>query len=130
MIQKLQKIIVSKFVISQAILWPTLVFTKNAFAQASDTPINVNLPTPLLSNVTNDVNTVVFTGIFNFVFLMIGSLAVIAIIVSGIRYATSYGNPERMEKAKRNLTFAVIGLIVVLLGYTIAATINTVLLEL
>lgn len=61
-------------------------------------------------------------AIINWLFGIAGALAVIAIIYSGIMYITASGdiakaggNPTQAMKAKKNLTWAIIG-IVVLLG--------------
>lgn len=46
-------------------------------------------------------------------------LAVIFIIVAGIRYITSQGGPDGVKQAKSTLTNAIIGLIVSAAGYLI-----------
>ncbi|MCB9820286.1 hypothetical protein H6796_03245 [Candidatus Nomurabacteria bacterium] len=50
---------------------------------------------------------------------IIGTLAVIMLIIGGIRYTTSNGNPEQIKAAKNTLMYAVIGLIVALLAFAI-----------
>ncbi|MFC1721955.1 Mbov_0395 family pilin-like conjugal transfer protein [Patescibacteria group bacterium] len=54
-----------------------------------------------------------------------GSLAVLFIIISGIRYVTSAGNQQLQESAKKNLTYAIIGLVIIVLAFVITnAVIN------
>ena len=48
-----------------------------------------------------------------------GAVAVVFIIVGGIQYISSIGNPESAQKAKTTLTYAVIGLILILAAYLI-----------
>jgi len=53
----------------------------------------------------------------------VGALAVLMIIVAGIMYLTSGGDEGRVENAKRWLIYAIVGLIVALLGWVIVSTI-------
>lgn len=52
-------------------------------------------------------------GIYSVVAYFCGAIAVLMIVIAGFRYATSGGNEDIMEKAKRQITYAVIGLILV-----------------
>lgn len=45
--------------------------------------------------------------------LIAGGLAALFIIIGGIHYITSSGNPERLDKAKHTLLYASIGLVIV-----------------
>jgi len=53
------------------------------------------------------------------VLLLVGGLAVLFVIYGGVLYITSAGNKERVEQAKQTLTYAVIGLIVIVLSKVI-----------
>jgi len=50
-----------------------------------------------------------------------GAIAVIVIIAAGFFYVTSNGNPQQVTRAKNAILGAVVGLIVVLLAFTITA---------
>jgi cytochrome bd-type quinol oxidase subunit 2 len=50
---------------------------------------------------------------------IVGVASVIVIIVSGIYYVISAGNADTVKKAKNALVYAVVGLVVALLSYTI-----------
>ncbi len=52
-----------------------------------------------------------------------GAIAVVFIILGGFWYITSAGNGEQAEKGKNTLVNAVIGLVVVILSYTIVAVV-------
>jgi phosphotransferase system glucose/maltose/N-acetylglucosamine-specific IIC component len=69
-----------------------------------------------------DLNSVVsiIGNLLGLLISLAGVVAVIFIIVGGIKYATSYGNPQTMESAKQTLLWAVIGLVIVVCSYTIA----------
>lgn len=48
---------------------------------------------------------------------------VIAVIVYGMQFMTSRANPEKFAKAKKSLTWGLVGIIVILGTYTIIATV-------
>ena len=54
-----------------------------------------------------------------FLLSIIGGIALIMIIFSGILYIFVGGNPEAQTKAKKNFSYAIIGLIFVLISYAI-----------
>ena len=45
-----------------------------------------------------------------------GAIAVIIIIIAGLRYTISSGNPQEAAKAKNAILYAVVGLVVCVLG--------------
>lgn len=49
-------------------------------------------------------------------FAIAGAIAVIIIIIAGLRYTISSGNPQEAAKAKNAILYAVIGLVVCILG--------------
>jgi flagellar basal body-associated protein FliL len=53
------------------------------------------------------------------VLLLVGALAVLFIVWGGLQYITSSGNKDKAEQAKQTLTYAVIGLIVIVLAKVI-----------
>lgn len=54
--------------------------------------------------------------VIDWVLLLVGAITVLFIIYAGILYVTSSGNKERIEQAKQTLTYAVIGLVVIILA--------------
>jgi predicted acyltransferase len=75
---------------------------------------------PEVTKLTNFLKslTQILTGIGTFV-------AALFIVYGGITYTTSSGNPERMDKAKRTIIFAVVGLVICVAGYSIATFFGT-----
>ncbi len=57
--------------------------------------------------------------VINWAIRLLGALAVLAIVVSGIQYIVSQGNPEGVKAAKSRLTNAVVGLILLSLMFVI-----------
>jgi hypothetical protein len=58
-------------------------------------------------------------NILNTVFLWVGIIAVIVIIIGGVFYVVSQGDPAKVARAKATILYSVIGLLVVLLSFAI-----------
>ena len=61
------------------------------------------------TSVEGKVNTLFQFGI-NLILYASGSVAVLLLIIGGVRYIISLGNQEGTEEAKKNIKFALIGL--------------------
>lgn len=59
------------------------------------------------------------TSILNIVFIAAGLLAVIFVIIGGVKYTVSGGDPSGLKSAKETITYAIIGLIVTLVAFGI-----------
>jgi multisubunit Na+/H+ antiporter MnhB subunit len=57
--------------------------------------------------------------IVNIMLFILGAIAVIMIIIGGIRYTTSNGEAANTKAAKDTILYAVIGLVVAILAYAI-----------
>lgn len=72
----------------------------------------------------NDVVTLaclpaLFSSVINALFGFAGVTALILIIYSGIKFMASGGDPKQVEGARKTLTYAVIGLIIIFFAYFI-----------
>lgn len=96
------------------------------------------LPTPSTSTTLNPLKitswTPQATGIENLMKRIIGTLlelaggfALLALIYSGLMYITSSGNPEKAERAKKNLLWSILGIIVILLCLAIPVWVSDIL---
>lgn len=59
--------------------------------------------------------------------ILLSVLAVISalmIVIGGYRYVMSAGNPEGAKKGRQTITYAIIGLVVSVLAYTLIAIVN------
>jgi len=63
---------------------------------------------------TNFIKTIVNTLLF-----VLGAVSVVTIIIAGIRYTTSQGDPGAVKIAKDTLLYAVIGLVVAIMAFAI-----------
>jgi hypothetical protein len=70
------------------------------------------------SDATSKINDIVHT-IVNFLSAIVGIVAVIMIIVGGLRYVTSGGNDTSVTAAKNTILYAIIGLVIVALAQII-----------
>ena len=64
-------------------------------------------------------------GVLNLLSAIAGIAAVIMIIISGMRYITSQGESQAVSGAKRGLTYAIVGLVVVALAQFIVRFVLT-----
>ena len=63
----------------------------------------------------------------NYLLGLVGSIALLFLIIAGVMYMTAGGSEEKITTAKRILTGAIIGLGIVLLAYSLLAEINKIL---
>ena len=60
-----------------------------------------------------------FTRVVNVMLFVVGAVAVIMLIVGGIRYVVSNGDQGAVTAAKNTILYAIIGIIVAILAYAI-----------
>lgn len=68
----------------------------------------------------------IFQTIVNVLLFIIGAIAVIMLVIGGIRYVVSGGDSSAVTGAKNTILYAIVGIIVALLAYAI---VNFVLTE-
>jgi hypothetical protein len=61
----------------------------------------------------------IFHTIANILIFLVGAVAVIMLIIGGLRYVISQGNKEHVSSAKDTILYSVIGIIVAILAYAI-----------
>jgi hypothetical protein len=61
----------------------------------------------------------IFTTIVNLLLCIIGAIAVVMIIVGGLRYVLSGGDASAVTTAKNTILYAVVGIIVAILAYAV-----------
>lgn len=121
-------------IIGTALIGSTPIFNQYAEAQngiaetktggLSPIPKPSTLPGPDLGDNPGQVEKNVFTSqvLPNLAIGLIGFVAVAALvmlIVAGVRYTVSFGSEEANEKAKNQIIFALTGLLISILAYTI-----------
>ena len=58
------------------------------------------------------------------IFGLMGSIAVVVVIVGGLQYVLSAGDPKRTARAKETILYAVIGIVISLSAYAIVTYIT------
>jgi hypothetical protein len=58
-----------------------------------------------------------------------GMLAVLFIIIGGLRYITSGGSPEAVKSAKNTVTYAIIGLVIAVMAFAIVNVVTNLLIN-
>ena len=72
----------------------------------------------------NDVNPGASTDLTGQISLILNAVyvvAVIMIIIGGVNYATSQGDPTKIKKAKDTILYGIVGLVIVLMAFAITA---------
>lgn len=72
----------------------------------------------ICSGSNDDLNKMMKT-IINVILTILGTIAVIMIIIGGIRYTTSNGDASQIKSAKDTIMYAVVGLVVAILAFAI-----------
>ena len=67
---------------------------------------------------TNDLPTIV-KNIINGVLYVVGVLAVVMVIIGGVKYTTSGGDQAAVTSAKNTILYGIIGLVISVLAYAI-----------
>lgn len=61
--------------------------------------------------------------------MIVGSIAVLFLIIGGFRYITASGNEEQTEAAKKSMLHAALGLGIVLLSFAMVSIISRLLIQ-
>lgn len=72
-------------------------------------------------NSLDEILIIVRNVVQGFLLPLIGVLFIIMLLIGGILYITSRGNQTQLDRAKKTLTAAIIGLLIVTLSYTLIA---------
>jgi hypothetical protein len=71
------------------------------------------------SDATGDTGTAAIGIVLPIVFGALGAIALLIIVVSGLRYVVSAGDPAKMTQAKKAILYALVGLVIALSGFSI-----------
>ena len=81
-------------------------------AQSIIPPDQINIPKKAVTNSTVE-------NVTRIVFGSLGAIALIIIIIAGIKFMTSQGNPEALAKARNTIIYAAVGLAVAIGAFSI-----------
>ncbi len=80
-----------------------------------------------LSSYTS-INDVV-GGVTNWILGIAAGITILFLIVGGIYYITAAGDEKQMGEGKKIVNYAIIGLVVILISYSIVLTLNAIIFE-
>ena len=66
----------------------------------------------------SDMNGMIRT-VINAIVFIVGMIAVVMIILGGVNYATSQGDPGKVKKGKDTILYGIIGLVIAILAFAI-----------
>lgn len=106
-------------------LFSVVVLPKLSLAQTTsnggyEMPTNTNLP----GSSSNIGIADVLNNFLKWLLAIFGSLALISFVISGIQYFLAAGDDKRMQDAKRNMLYSIIGVAVGLSGFVIIQAID------
>ncbi len=114
-------------------------YTPPASAQApKETPfvpivpkLQINIPTVQFSNIIKNGQALgipflaeYIAGVYKYAVSIVSIIAIVMIMVGGLRWMTAGGNASAISSAKETISGAVIGLLLVLGSYTVLYTVN------
>jgi uncharacterized membrane protein YgaE (UPF0421/DUF939 family) len=131
-----KKIATYIFVFVVAVSVPLTVLAQNAGNTAGNTVGNtvgntgnagVTGPSAVINPIAYDSLGALIVALVRFLLTMIGALSVLFIIIGAVRMVASAGNEKSVKAGKDTVTWAVIGLVVALLAFTIINLVQSVL---
>jgi hypothetical protein len=69
----------------------------------------------------------IIMGVMNWMLAVLGFIAVLGFVISGMQYLLSAGDEGMVETAKRNMKYSIIGVVVALSGRVLIMAINNLL---
>lgn len=93
-------------------------------------PASVNLQIPIGTLKGASTLTQYIPAVYNYLVSIVSIIAIIMIMVGGLRYLTAGGNPSAISSAKETILGAVIGLFLTFGSYVILQTVNPALVSL
>ena len=104
--------------ITAGLVATTLIVPQSAQAIDVDPCKNtVNTGSALCNDKTNENDVIKI--VINILLFLVGGVAVVVIIIAGLRYTTSGGNANSVAAAKNMLLYAVVGLVVAIFAFAI-----------
>lgn len=92
----------------------TVGFDQTAFATAAGEITNGSDATGQSGDLSGFI-----LKITNLLLFVLGAIAVIVIVIGGIKYTTSDGDSAKIKSAKDTILYAIVGVVVALLAYAI-----------
>lgn len=85
----------------------------------------------IVFNKTTEYNNVteLTEGVINWFLSITAGVTIFFLIIGGIYYLTAFGDDKRMQEGKKIITYAIYGLILILISYSVVTTLNKIIFE-
>lgn len=97
-----------------------------AFGAKAQNAVNWNngvFENPTGLNSTNEL----VTSIVNWLLGITSALVILFLVVGGIMYITAAGDEQKTEQAKKIITYCIIGLVIILISYSVVLALNSII---
>ncbi len=108
----------------------TLTFTGiDTLSHSCSVTVNIFTPTVITFEKKTSISSAneLIAAIINWLLRMASSLVIFFLVIGGIYYITATGDAEKIKEGKKIITYVIIGLIVVLISYTLVTTLNKII---
>ncbi len=124
--KKLTKKTVLGLVLAALILTPVMVLTGGAVVSGADFSTWGANCAPM--KVPTDIRQAIM-NVTNWILGFVAIIATLIVIYGGVLYLTAAGNEEAVEKAKKTISYGIIGIVICGLAYAIVIVVSTVILS-
>ena len=93
-------------------------------ALPGSTPAGATLPTSAQTGLSDRSFAEILAGVLNWLLGIVGIIALISFIVSGIMYLLAAGDEKLADKGKAGMTFSIIGIAIILGAFVIIQAIE------
>jgi len=98
------------------------------FAFGARAASTVNWNNGVFENPTGVNNTTALvTNIVNWLLGITSALVILFLVVGGIMYITAAGDEQKTEQAKKIITYCIIGLVIILISYSVVLALNSII---
>ena len=110
---KLQKLTTTLSLLAFSVVNTTATFAVSTVQGGADSARGADQPVTLFGSGGT------FTTITNVLLFIVGAIAVIMIVIGGMRYVLSGGDASKVTAAKNTILYAIIGIVVAILSYAV-----------
>lgn len=68
-------------------------------------------------------------GVANWLLSITAGVTIFFLIIGGIYYLTAFGDDKRMQEGKKIITYAIYGLVLILISYSVITTLNAIIFD-
>jgi len=87
----------------------------------------VDLTAAKASGLADATIATILTKLLTWLLGIVGVIALIGFVISGIQYIVATGNDKVVESAKKNMTYSMIGIVVVLASFVIIQALDSIM---